>query len=395
MPTPLPASARISQIRDLASGIILSSDGLILTSAHVVAHVDEAQVRLDDGRRFMARLVGSDRQTDVALLKIDADGLPVAVIGDSSQLAPGDWVAAIGAPFGFHGSGTTGVMSAKDRLIAGAGEIPFIQTDVAINPGSSGSPLFNSRGEVVGINSLIYSGSGGYMGLSFAVPINLAMHIAEQLRTTGTVRRARLGAEFQEVTPLLAESFGLARPAGALVVKVELESPARRAGLAAGDSVTAIDGAPFSHFSDLLQRIAGRTPGTRSRLELWRRGGTHTIWITLSEQPGSRFPSPVATAPDWNDGLGLSLGELSAAARQQLRVDGGQLVRESSGPARSEGIRAGDLIVAINEQRLERVDEFRRALSHMPTGQTVALLVMRDRRLAFVPIRSSARPTSP
>ena len=187
MPTPLPASARISQIRDLASGIILSSDGLILTSAHVVAHVDEAQVRLDDGRRFMARLVGSDRQTDVALLKIDADGLPVAVIGDSSQLAPGDWVAAIGAPFGFHGSGTTGVMSAKERLIAGAGEIPFIQTDVAINPGSSGSPLFNSRGEVVGINSLIYSGSGGYMGLSFAVPINLAMHIAEQLRTTGTV----------------------------------------------------------------------------------------------------------------------------------------------------------------------------------------------------------------
>ena len=184
---PLPVSARISQIRDLASGLILSSDGHILTSAHVVANIDEAQVRLDDGRRFTARVVGADRRSDVGLLKIDADGLPVAVIGDSSQLAPGDWVAAIGAPFGFHGSVTTGVVSAKDRLIAGAGEIPFIPTDVAINPGSSGSPLFNSHGEVVAINSMIYSGSGGYMGLSFAVPINLAMHIAEQLRTTGTV----------------------------------------------------------------------------------------------------------------------------------------------------------------------------------------------------------------
>ncbi|VTU21540.1 putative periplasmic serine endoprotease DegP-like precursor [Variovorax sp. RA8] len=391
---PLPASARISQIRDLASGIIVSSDGLILTSAHVVSHVDEAQVRLDDGRRFTARLVGSDRQTDVALLKIDAEGLPVAVIGDSSQLLPGDWVAAIGAPFGFHGSVTTGVVSAKDRLIAGAGEIPFIQTDVAINPGSSGSPLFNSRGEVVAINSMIYSGSGGYMGLSFAVPINLAMQISKQLRATGAVRRARLGAEFQEMTPLLAESFGLALPAGALVVNVEADSPARRAGLAAGDIVTAIDGARFSHFSELLQQVAGHTPGTRSRLELWRRGETHTIWVTLSEQPGARFPSPGNTEPEWNDGLGLSLGELSAATRQQLRIDAGLLVRESSGLARSEGIRAGDLIVAINDKRLERVDDFRLALTHVTAGRTVALLVMRDRRLAYVPIRISARPVS-
>ena len=391
---PLPASARISQIRDLASGIIVSSDGLILTSAHVVTQVDEAQVRLNDGRRFTARLVGSDRQTDVALLKIDAEGLPVAVIGDSSQLLPGDWVAAIGAPFGFHGSVTTGVVSAKDRLIAGAGEIPFIQTDVAINPGSSGSPLFNSRGEVVAINSMIYSGSGGYMGLSFAVPINLAMNIAAQLRTTGSVRRARLGAEFQEMTPLLAESFGLAQSTGALVVNVDPDSPARRAGLAAGDIVTAIDGARFAHFSELLQQIAGRTPGTRSRLELWRRGETHTIWVTLAEQPGARLPSPVNSEPEWNDGLGLSLGELSAGTRQKLRIDAALLVRESSGLARSEGIRAGDLIIAVNDQRLERVEDFRRALSRVKTGRTVALLVMRDRRLAYVPIKISARSVS-
>ena len=392
---PLPARVQVSQIRDLASGIILSGDGLILTSAHVVSQIDEAQVRLHDGRRFSARVVGSDRQTDVALLKIEADGLPVAVIGDSSQLSAGDWVAAIGAPFGFHGSVTTGVVSAKDRFIAGAGEVPFIQTDVAINPGSSGSPLFNSRGEVVAINSMIYSGSGGYMGLSFAVPINLAMHIASQLRATGTVRRARLGAEFQEITPALAESFGLARATGALVVKVEPDSPAQHAGLSPGDIVTALDGAALSHFSELLQQISERRPGTRSRLEIWRRGTARTVWATLSEQPLTRLQPPSAAAKEWSDGLGLSLAEVSPAKRLQLHVEGGLLVRESTGSARSEGIRAGDLIVALNEQRLEHVDDFRRVVSRLPAGRTVALLVMRDRRLAYVPVRVAERPASP
>jgi serine protease Do len=193
---------------------------------------------------------------------------------------------------------------------------------------------------------------------------------------------------------LLAESFGLAQSTGALVVNVDPDSPARRAGLAAGDIVTAIDGARFAHFSELLQQIAGRTPGTRSRLELWRRGETHTIWVTLSEQPGARLPSPVNSEPEWNDGLGLSLGELSAGTRQKLRIDAALLVRESSGLARSEGIRAGDLIIAVNDQRLERVEDFRRALSRVKTGRTVALLVMRDRRLAYVPIKISARSVS-
>ena len=393
---PLPARVQISEIRDLASGIILSSDGFILTSAHVVTQIDEARVRLDDGRRFTARLVGSDSRTDVALLKIEAEDLPVAVIGDSSKLSPGDWVAAIGAPFGFHGSVTTGVVSARERFIAGAGEVPFIQTDVAINPGSSGSPLFNGRGEVVAINSMIYSGSGGYMGLSFAVPINLAMNVAAQLRATGRVRRARLGAEFQEVTPLLAQSFGLPRAGGALVVKVEPDSPALRAGLRTGDIVTAIDATAFSHFSELRSQIAGLTPGTRTRLEVWRSGATHAIWATVSEELTAKPQNPSAMAAvQWNDGLGLSLGELSPTRRRQLRIDGGLLVHESTGLARSEGIRAGDLVLAINSQRLDSVEDFRRALSRLPTGRTVALLVMRDLRLAYVPVRITARPASP
>ena len=393
--SPLPARVQVSEIRDLASGIILSSDGLILTSAHVVTQIDEARVRLDDGRRFTARLVGSDPKTDVALLKIEAKGLPVAVIGDSSKLSLGDWVAAIGAPFGFHGSVTTGVVSAKERFIAGAGQVPFIQTDVAINPGSSGSPLFNSRGEVVAINSMIYSGSGGYMGLSFAVPINLAMHVADQLRATGTVRRARLGAEFQEMTPALAQSFGLAQASGALVVKVEPNSPAQRAGLRTGDIVTAIDATALSHFSELLQQIAGRTPGTRTSLQIWRGGAAHAIWATLSEELTAKPQTPSAIAAEWNDGLGLSLGELSPTRRLQLRIGGGLLVRESTGLARSEGIRAGDLVLAINSQRLDSVEDYRRTLSRLPTGHTVALLVMRDLRLAYVPVRITARPASP
>ena len=388
LPWSLPASVQVSQIRDVASGVILTSDGLILTSAHVVADIDEATIRLHDGRRFQARVVGADRRTDVALVKIEATGLPVAVIGDSSRLAPGDWVAAIGAPFGFHGSVTTGVVSAVDRLIGGAGEIPFIQTDVAINPGSSGSPLFNSRGEVVAINSLIYSGSGGYMGLSFSVPINLAMKIAGQLKATGRVRRARLGAELQEVTPALARSFGLPEAKGALVVRVDAEGPAQAAGLVRGDIVTAFDGVAVSRFTDMVQRVADLPPGSRRRLDVWRAGTRQSLWVTLSEQPAPRRTLGIPLAAAWGDGLGLRLGELSPVQRVQLKLgsDGGLMVRESAGLARSEGIRPGDLIVAINNTRLERVEDFRLALVHLPPGRTVALLVVRDHRWAYVPV---------
>ena len=389
---PLPASARISQIRDLASGVIIRSDGLILTSAHVVTNIDEAQVQLDDGRRFTARVVGVDKRTDVGLLKIDASALPVAVIGDSSTLSPGDWVAAISSPFGFHGSVTAGVVSAVGRVMGGAGEIPFIQTDVAINPGSSGSPLFNSRGEVVGVNSMIYSGSGGYMGLSFAVPINLSMRIANQLQEHGAVLRAYLGAEFQEMTPALAQSFGLpaSTTAGALVVRVEAGSPAEAAGLAQGDAVLALDGKPLLHFIDLPQQIAQRAPGSRLQLEVWRRGAARMLQVALVVQPAVAGTSFAAAAPEWNDGLGLSVGELSPAQRLQLRIDSGLMVREAGGLARSEGIRAGDVVVAMNTTKLYRPEDFKRSLARVPPGDTVALLVMRDRRLAYVAIRLPA-----
>jgi len=382
---PMPANVRVSQIRDLASGVIVSSDGLILTSAHVVANIDEAQVRLDDGRRFTARVVGADRRSDVGLLKIDATALPVAAIGDSSRLAAGDWVAAISAPFGFHGSVTAGVVSAVDRVMGGAGDVPFIQTDVAINPGSSGSPLFDSRGEVVGINSMIYSGSGGYMGLSFAVPINLAMRIVTQLRAGG-VRRAHLGAEFQELTPALAQSFTLPGALGALVVRVDAGSPAHAAGLVQGDIVTAFDGIPVSRLTGLLEQIGDRVPGDRSRMEVWRRGAQRTLWVTPVEERTGKAGSVPAAAPEWNDGLGLSLAEVSAAQKAQLRIDGGLLVRDAAGLARSEGIRAGDFIVAVNDTRVDRIEQFGQALSRLPAGPSVALLVMRDRRLAYVAI---------
>ena len=388
---PLPASARSSQIRDLASGVILASDGLILTSAHVVAHIDEAQVRLNDGRRFPARVVGFDRRTDVALLKIEATGLPIAVIGDSSQLAPGDWVAAISAPFGFHGSVTTGVVSAKDRFIGGAGEIPFIQTDVAINPGSSGSPLFNSRGEVVAINSMIYSGSGGFMGLSFAVPINLALRISDELRAHGKVRRARLGAEMQEVSPALAQSFGLPDPAGALVVRIQRDGPADAAGLQRGDIVRAIDGKRISHFTEMVQDIAQRQPGSSVRLDLWRHGRPAAASLVLQEDLASQPPAASRPPSAWNDGLGLRLGELSGAQKAQLGIEEGLLVRESAGAARSEGIRPGDIVMAINDRSVDRVADMGRILAGMAAGQTAALLVQRSGRRAYVPVEVPER----
>ena len=391
---PLPTAApsmQAPQIRDLASGFIVAADGLIMTSAHVLANAEEAQVRLFDGRRFAARLVGSDTRSDVALIRIDAQRLPVAPIGDASRLRAGDWVASIGSPFGFAGSVTTGVVSAKDRFIGGAGDVPYIQTDVAINPGSSGSPLFNSRGEVVALNSMIYTASGGYMGVSFAVPIDLAMRSMARLLSSGGVQRARLGAQLQELTPQLAQSFGLMHTTGALVSKVEAGSAADEAGLAIGDVVTAIDGRPVGGLPQLLRQISEQAPGSTSTLSYWRQGALRSarvLWAQEADAAGASQPALLEAQAQ--DGLGLRLGELPAARRQQLRIDGGLLVQESGGAARSEGIRAGDVVVAVNDRPVTRVEDFRAALAQLPPGRPVALLMMRERRLTYVPVRTEA-----
>lgn len=391
---PLPASMPLSQQRDLASGVIVGSDGLIVSSAHVVEDVDEIRVHLADGRRYTARLVGSDSHTDIALLKIEARGLPEAPVGDSSELRPGDWVAAIGSPFGFSGSLTSGVVSALDRYIAGAGEVPFIQTDVAINPGSSGSPLFNRCGEIVAINSLIYSGSGGYMGISFAVPINVAMRTLAQLRHEGNVHRARLGAQLQALTPALAESFELAQAQGVLVAQVDPGTPAAAAGLAIGDVLLALDDLPTSNLPQLLQQISTRPPGSLSRLSVWRQGQGRNLWVTWAIEPDNprRGLAPSPIAGEWLDGLGLRLGELDARQRRQLKLTGGLLVREASGAARSEGIRPGDLLMAVNDHRVWRVDEFRSIVERLPRNRTAALLILRNLRPIYVPVATTGNP---
>ncbi|EJL88476.1 trypsin-like serine protease with C-terminal PDZ domain containing protein, partial [Polaromonas sp. CF318] len=347
-------------------------------------------VRLADGRHFPARLVGMDRITDVALLKIEATGLSPAPIGDSSKLAVGDWVAAIGSPFGFPGSVTAGIVSAKNRFLSGSGETAFIQTDVAINPGSSGSPLFNADGEVVGLNSLIYSGSGGYMGVSFSVPINLAVDIAGRLRSHGEVRRAWLGARLQGMTAALAQSFGVRDPTGALVVQVTAGGPAARAGLVLGDIITAFNGAKVRDFSNLALQMSDHGAGIPATLEVWRQGRKTTVSVVLAESPAAGFRAPATADFSALPNLGLALTEIGKDLRAQLRIDGGLLVRQAAGQSRSEGIQPGDVIIAANELRLDSVADFDRMLSRLEPGAGVALLVLRDGHAAYVPLRIPA-----
>ncbi|MBS0427993.1 MAG: trypsin-like peptidase domain-containing protein [Proteobacteria bacterium] len=384
---PLATQARVSQVRDLASGLVLREDGLILTSAHVVAGVDDVQVQLDDGRRFAARVLGVDRRSDVGLLKIEAKGLAAARLGDAAATRAGDWVAAISSPFGFHSSVTAGVVSAVGRFLNGAGEIPFIQTDVAINPGSSGSPLFNARGEVVGINSLIYSANGGYMGLSFAVPIDLAMRVAGQLEREGAVRRPQLGVAMQSLTPALADAFQLPRAEGALVVRVTAGSAAQRAGLAPGDVVMAANGMAIRQPLDLVNLVGGRPEQVPLLLHVSRAG--RALALRIAPEPAPAAP-PVEFRPvdmPWRDGIGLSLAELSPGLRAQTGAAAGVLVREAEGAARRDGVQRGDVIVGMNAERVSGVDEFRRALGRAAARPAVALLVVRERRMAYVPVQ--------
>jgi serine protease Do len=366
------------------SGFIVSPDGLIVTNAHVVRDADHVTVKLTDRREFQAKVLGSDPKTDVAVIKIDAKDLPTVPIGSADKLEVGQWVLAIGSPFGFENTVTAGVVSAKHRSLADDGYVPFIQTDVAVNPGNSGGPLFNAQGEVVGINSQIYSGTGGYQGLSFAIPIDLAMKIKDEIVAHGHATHARLGVTIQDVNQGLAQSFGLDRPKGALVSQVEADGPAAKAGLKAGDVILKVDGKAIDASGDLPALIGEEKPGAKVDIDVWRGGKTETLSARLGNA-GDKTASADSDKSGASQGkLGLALRPLQPGERREAGVSGGLLVEDAGGPAAEAGIRAGDIVLAVNGKPVSDVDQVRRVVAQK--GKVVALLIERDGNQIFVPV---------
>ena len=373
--------------QSLGSGFIVSADGYILTNAHVVEDADEATVRLTDQREFKAKVVGTDKRSDIALLKIPAKDLPVVNIGDSSKLDVGEWVVAIGSPFGFNNSVSQGIVSAKGRNLPGEDIVPFIQTDVPVNPGNSGGPLFNMNGEVVGINSQIYSRSGGYMGLSFAIPINLAMKVKDELLKHGKVRRGRLGMTIQSVSPEHAKSFDLAKAGGALITSVEKDGPADRAGLQIGDIILKFDGAELASADDLVRAVAEAAPGSIAKLQVWRNGAAMEKTAKLGEAGSEQMaqkqePAEKAAEPGQ---LGLTLRELGRDEQHALHTEGSLVVEAVAGVAAESGIQPGDIIIAVNSQRISSVRQLRAELAKV--GKRAAVLVQREGNVIFMPLR--------
>jgi len=365
------------------SGFIIHPDGTIMTNAHVVNGASEVTVRLTDRREYTAKVVGVDTKSDIAIIKIKATDLPTVKIGDSRALKVGEWVLAIGAPFGFENSATAGIVSAKGRTLD-SGYVPFIQTDVPINPGNSGGPLFNMRGEVVGINSQIYSRSGGYMGVSFSIPIDVAMQVGEQLQSSGHVTRGKLGVVIQNVTQGLADSFGLPQPQGALVSSVEKGGPAERAGVAPGDVILKLNGQPLKDSTELPVQIASIAPGTTVELEVWRDHATRNVSVKLGTVEDKRTAS---TQDSHNDGgkLGLAVRPLTEQEQQQGNVKGGLVVERASGPAAEAGIQAGDVVLAANGATINSADDLRGAVEK--SKGHIALLIQRGDSRLFVPVR--------
>ncbi|OGA21356.1 MAG: peptidase [Betaproteobacteria bacterium RIFCSPLOWO2_02_FULL_67_26] len=369
----------------LGSGFIVSADGLILTNAHVVRDASEVTVRLTDKREFKARVVGSDPQTDIAVLRIDASNLPAVKLGRSEDVRVGEWVVAIGSPFGFENSVSAGIVSAKGRALPDGTYVPFIQTDVAVNPGNSGGPLFNMKGEVIGINSQIYSRTGGYQGLSFAIPMDLAVRIQDQIVRHGKVTRGRIGVVIQEVSQPLADSFGLKKPEGALVSSVEKGSPAEKAGIEAGDVILGVDGKAVGRSIDLSSRIAEVRPGSKAKLDVWRKGAAREITVTVGELKAA---VAAAAAPGGADPgrLGLAARALTPEEQAAAGVTGGVRVEHvtPNGAAARAGIRQGDIIVALNSTPVASVEQLREVISK--SGKHAALLVRRDDARLFVPV---------
>jgi serine protease Do len=370
----------------LGSGFIISQDGYVLTNAHVVAGDGEVTVRLADAKReFKARVIGADERTDIALLKIEASGLPTVKLGKSASLQPGEWVAAIGSPFGFENTITAGIVSATGRSLPAETYVPFIQTDVAVNPGNSGGPLINLAGEVVGVNSMIYSQTGGYMGVSFAIPIEVALDVSRQLRAEGKVTRGRLGVRVQPMTKELAQSFKLKEPNGALIATVEPGSPADKAGLKPGDVVLAYNGKPIDDPNKLPRFVAETKPGASATLGIWRGGKAEEVKFTAAELVAEA--KPAKPAPDKAakpNRLGLVVSELPPAQRKALGIEYG-LVVERADPSRTP-LRPGDVIVGVGRESFKSLEDFNRLIEEQKDGDTVALLVRRGEATVYVPV---------
>lgn len=379
--------------RGVGSGFVISADGYILTNAHVVEGADEVYVTLTDKREYKAKIIGSDKRSDVALVKIEGSNLPRLTFGDSNKLRVGEWVIAIGSPFGLDNTVTAGIISAKARDTGDY--LPLIQTDVAVNPGNSGGPLINMRGEVIGINSQIYSRSGGYMGISFAVPIDEAMRVSEQLKTAGRVTRGRIGVQIGEVTKDVADSLGLPKANGALVQRVESGGPAEKGGIEAGDIIVKFNGAAIEKSSDLPRMVGNTKPGARSTVTVWRKGAAKDLSLTIAEmEPDNKVAKreeksikpeqPVNT-------LGLVASDLTDAQKKELKVDGGAVVETAEGAAARAGLRAGDLILRINNTDVKDSKQFNALVSKLEPKKTVLLLVRRGEASQFVTIKPTGQ----
>ncbi len=378
--------------RGVGSGFIISADGYVLTNAHVVEGADEVFVTLPDKREFKAKIIGSDRRTDVALVKIDGSNLPRLTMGDSSKLRVGDWVIAIGSPFGLENTVTAGIVSANSRDTGDY--LPLIQTDVAVNPGNSGGPLINMRGEVVGINSQIYSRSGGYMGISFAVPIAEAIRVSEQLKTIGRVVRGRIGVQIGEVTKEVAESLGLPRAQGALVARVEPGSPAEKAGVEAGDIITHFNGTTIEKSGDLPRLVGNTKPGSKSTLTILRKGAKRDLQVTVAEMEAEQTAKKDEKKPKQEqtlNALGLAVSDLSDAQKRELKLEGGAMVELADGPAGRAGLQQGDVIVRLNNTDIKDAKQFNALVAKLDPKKNALLLVRRGESSQFVPVR----PTQP
>ncbi|WPP45636.1 DegQ family serine endoprotease [Pseudomonas sp. AN-1] len=384
---------RKRQAQSLGSGFIISSDGYVLTNNHVVADADEIIVRLSDRSELEAKLVGADPRTDVALLKVEGKSLPTVKLGKSDELKVGEWVVAIGSPFGFDHSVTAGIVSAKGRSLPDENYVPFIQTDVAINPGNSGGPLFNLDGEVVGINSQIFTRSGGFMGLSFAIPIDVAMNVAEQLKAEGKVSRGWLGVVIQEVNKDLAESFGLDKPAGALVAQVLEGSPGAKGGLQVGDVILALNGQPIVVSADLPHLVGTLKPGTEVELDVVREGERKRLKLAVGALP-EEGEAIASTGKDdaarSSNRLGVTVVDLSAEQKKALEVEGGALIREvQNGPAALIGLRPGDVITHLNNESINSAKTFAKVAEALPKNRSVSMRVLRQGRASFITFKLS------